>query len=272
MGSKKGRSPGRTFKHNRDMSCQSVENLSSNAHMAQESAEIDQEHKVIESAQSCPNLQTSKERPPESDSSSRCMIFTYFKGDINSMVDEHFSRALNRQTDSRDDCSKSKNESVDSKKEGRFSTNHWNPSPTNWANPYQAPLPSTVTRSPANLPGLSNQYTSVSLHNPHPHPPDMWHFPAMSNQSTLGTVYRQPISDLHRVMSPAMGERQYSPLLVPLQCENAPVGPNQGRIIAKPDLSPTWSGRQAGLPEMRQNMNPDTGFQHQEKRKDMYWY
>ena len=34
------------------------------------------------------------ERPVKTEWSSRCVIFTYFQGDISSVVDEHFSRAL----------------------------------------------------------------------------------------------------------------------------------------------------------------------------------
>lgn len=38
-----------------------------------------------------------KERPPEAEYlSSRCVLFTYFQGDISSVVDEHFTRALSQ--------------------------------------------------------------------------------------------------------------------------------------------------------------------------------
>ncbi|XP_061846767.1 transcription cofactor vestigial-like protein 2 isoform X2 [Colius striatus] len=38
-----------------------------------------------------------KERPPEAEYlSSRCVLFTYFQGDISTVVDEHFSRALSQ--------------------------------------------------------------------------------------------------------------------------------------------------------------------------------
>lgn len=38
-----------------------------------------------------------KERPPEAEYiSSRCVLFTYFQGDISAVVDEHFSRALSQ--------------------------------------------------------------------------------------------------------------------------------------------------------------------------------
>ncbi|EMP38630.1 Transcription cofactor vestigial-like protein 2 [Chelonia mydas] len=38
-----------------------------------------------------------RERPPEAEYiNSRCVLFTYFQGDISSVVDEHFSRALSQ--------------------------------------------------------------------------------------------------------------------------------------------------------------------------------
>lgn len=38
-----------------------------------------------------------KERPPEAEYiNSRCVLFTYFQGDISAVVDEHFSRALSQ--------------------------------------------------------------------------------------------------------------------------------------------------------------------------------
>lgn len=40
-----------------------------------------------------------KDHPPEAEYlNSRCVLFTYFQGDISSVVDEHFSRALNQPT------------------------------------------------------------------------------------------------------------------------------------------------------------------------------
>lgn len=40
-----------------------------------------------------------KDHPPEAEYlNSRCVLFTYFHGDISSVVDEHFSRALSQPT------------------------------------------------------------------------------------------------------------------------------------------------------------------------------
>jgi hypothetical protein len=39
-------------------------------------------------------LPRGRQRPIKTEWNSRCVIFTYFQGDISSVVDEHFSRAL----------------------------------------------------------------------------------------------------------------------------------------------------------------------------------
>ncbi|NXU74088.1 VGLL2 protein, partial [Oreotrochilus melanogaster] len=47
--------------------------------------------------QEAPESGSSKERPPEAEYiNSRCVLFTYFQGDISAVVDEHFSRALSQ--------------------------------------------------------------------------------------------------------------------------------------------------------------------------------
>eukprot|EP00062_Callorhinchus_milii_P027745 gi/632991423/ref/XP_007884618.1/ PREDICTED: transcription cofactor vestigial-like protein 3 [Callorhinchus milii] len=41
--------------------------------------------------------ESDKEQPPEAEYiSSRCVLLTYFQGDIGAVVDEHFSRALSQ--------------------------------------------------------------------------------------------------------------------------------------------------------------------------------
>lgn len=50
-----------------------------------------------------------KERPPEAEYiNSRCVLFTYFQGDISSVVDEHFSRALSQPSSYAPSCTSSK--------------------------------------------------------------------------------------------------------------------------------------------------------------------
>ncbi|XP_049627325.1 transcription cofactor vestigial-like protein 2 isoform X2 [Suncus etruscus] len=50
-----------------------------------------------------------KERPAEAEYiNSRCVLFTYFQGDISSVVDEHFSRALSQPSSYSPSCTSNK--------------------------------------------------------------------------------------------------------------------------------------------------------------------
>lgn len=52
-----------------------------------------------------------KEQPVKTtEMGSRCVVFTYYQGDINSVVDEHFSRALRNTKDPQDLSTKSRND------------------------------------------------------------------------------------------------------------------------------------------------------------------
>ncbi|XP_078393946.1 uncharacterized protein LOC144677810 [Cetorhinus maximus] len=92
----------------------SAEDCLGSAHM-EEAGIISQQQKVENSEQVsvCPEISTV--RSHDTASSSRYMVFTYFKGDISSKVDEHFSRALKRPSDPIDISSKRKSENIEAK-------------------------------------------------------------------------------------------------------------------------------------------------------------
>lgn len=53
----------------------------------------------------------SKEQPVKTtEIGSRCVVFTYYQGDINSVVDEHFSRALRNTKDPQDLSTKNRSD------------------------------------------------------------------------------------------------------------------------------------------------------------------
>lgn len=67
--------------------------------------------KMEETRKLSPKLSKSKE-PVETEWGSQSVVFTYFQGDINSMVDEHFSRALSNAKNPQDLSTKHKGETV----------------------------------------------------------------------------------------------------------------------------------------------------------------
>uniref|UniRef100_A0A8B9ZH82 Vestigial like family member 2 n=1 Tax=Anas platyrhynchos TaxID=8839 RepID=A0A8B9ZH82_ANAPL len=81
-----------------------------------------------------------KERPPEAEYiSSRCVLFTYFQGDISAVVDEHFSRALSQPSSFSLGSAKARN--AGSWRDGSFPMSQRSFPPSFWNSTYQ---PSTV--------------------------------------------------------------------------------------------------------------------------------
>ncbi|XP_067852819.1 transcription cofactor vestigial-like protein 3 [Heptranchias perlo] len=250
------------------MSCYRTEDRLGSLNMEQEPGTISQQQKVEKSDQDGERPRFGAVRVPGTNSSPRCMVFTYFKGDINSVVDEHFSRALRGTSSPIEICSKRKTKSSQPEKDEKQSTDGWNARAPLWSRPYQGPL-SAASRDALTRPMATAHYRSETPHNLRPQPQDPWLLPAVSSQGLSGTVYGQHIPELHRMM-PA--NRQYSSLLLPLQGARPPTGPSQRQTVPKTELTPIWAAAPPGLAEMGQSRNPERGFQHQEKRKDIYWY
>uniref|UniRef100_A0A7M4E9B5 Vestigial like family member 2 n=1 Tax=Crocodylus porosus TaxID=8502 RepID=A0A7M4E9B5_CROPO len=79
-----------------------------------------------------------KERHPEAEYiNSRCVLFTYFQGDISAVVDEHFSRALS-QPSSYSPSSTKASRSSSSWRDGSFPMSQRSFPPSFWNSAYQA--------------------------------------------------------------------------------------------------------------------------------------
>uniref|UniRef100_A0A452T6H9 Transcription cofactor vestigial-like protein 2 n=1 Tax=Ursus maritimus TaxID=29073 RepID=A0A452T6H9_URSMA len=102
-----------------------------------------------------------KERPPEAEYiNSRCVLFTYFQGDISSVVDEHFSRALSQPSSYSPSCTSSKapRSSGPWREASSFFLTSWPPAPS-VPTPSATPTPDTKTHSSP----LDCEYGSLSL-------------------------------------------------------------------------------------------------------------
>ncbi|XP_015714291.1 transcription cofactor vestigial-like protein 2 isoform X2 [Coturnix japonica] len=165
-----------------------------------------------------------KERPPEAEYiSSRCVLFTYFQGDISAVVDEHFSRALSQPSSFSLGSAKAAR-NAGSWRDGSFPMSQRSFPPSFWNSAYQpssvpvtlssplathSELPFTTTDpyAPASLHGHLHQGSPEAWHHAHHH---HHHHPYLGTQST---AYPRPTA-MHEVYGPHFDPR-YGSLLVP---------------------------------------------------------
>ncbi|XP_014636537.1 PREDICTED: transcription cofactor vestigial-like protein 2 [Ceratotherium simum simum] len=113
-----------------------------------------------------------KERPPEAEYiNSRCVLFTYFQGDISSVVDEHFSRALSQPSSYSPSCTNSKTpRSSGPWRDGSFPMSQRSFPASFWNSAYQAPMPaplgSPLAAAHSELPfAAGDPYAPAALHS-----------------------------------------------------------------------------------------------------------
>ncbi|XP_072913509.1 transcription cofactor vestigial-like protein 2a isoform X3 [Hemitrygon akajei] len=197
-----------------------------------------------------------KERPPDAEYlSSRCVIFTYFQGDISSVVDEHFSRALSQPSSytTASGGSKSARGSSSSWREGTFPMNQRGFPPSFWNSTYQPSMSASLSSSlgnalagaPSELPFGADPYSSASLHTHlHQGAPEPWHHHHYSlgcAVSTQSSVYTRPsMHDVYAVGAPF--DPRYSSLLVPsVRPHRLPAVPTPQCDLAKSDTTSAWT-------------------------------
>ncbi|NXM16227.1 VGLL1 protein, partial [Ploceus nigricollis] len=170
-----------------------------------------------------PKLSKSKE-PVKTEWGSQSVVFTYFQGDINSMVDEHFSRALSNAKNPQDLSTKHKGETVILKKSKPLSIYSMSPYQWNFSSHCYKPYPSSSSTSMANsalnfsAAGVVGQCQPSSLRNCPAQPVDLWPFPPTGTPSVTGSVYPHTLPDLHAA-DELISDRKYSSLLGLLQQE-----------------------------------------------------
>ncbi|XP_078403889.1 uncharacterized protein LOC144684048 [Cetorhinus maximus] len=156
--------------------------------------------------------------------------------------------------------------------DGKESAIQWSPRAQIWSSPYQGPTRSAAPINAASIPMPVAQYRPDSHQNLCLQPHEPWLLPAVSSQSLDVSIYHQPVPELHRMMPATINNRQYSSLLAPLRGERPAAEPSQQQTVPKTNPTSSWVGPGPVLAEVRQSVNPDLGFQHQQRRKDIYWY
>ncbi|KAG9333564.1 hypothetical protein JZ751_011401 [Albula glossodonta] len=202
-----------------------------------------------------------KQEAPEAEYlNSRCVLFTYYQGDISTVVDEHFSRALSSYI-----------EGEGKKRSADLGTDTPSPSarrsfpPSFWDSNYPSPQSRGHCEgvSPYSMdPYPSGLHPGIPQPHPHPHPSESW-----------GYAQAQPYGPprpLHELYAPAGLEPHYGPLLMPtVRPAHLPAIPAH-YDVNKLDPTPAWPGLlPPGDVTQALALNMDSGLQ---KGKELYWF
>nr|XP_005301105.1 transcription cofactor vestigial-like protein 1 isoform X1 [Chrysemys picta bellii]XP_042707075.1 transcription cofactor vestigial-like protein 1 isoform X1 [Chrysemys picta bellii]XP_042707076.1 transcription cofactor vestigial-like protein 1 isoform X1 [Chrysemys picta bellii] len=234
-----------------------------------------------------PTLSKSKQ-PVKTEWGSQSVVFTYFQGDLNSVIDEHFSRALSNAKNPQDLSTKHKSEDVTLKNDSHMSPHQWNFS-SHWTKSYQSSPATNTSNSDLNLSAATIDHHQASvLRNPPIQPADLWHFPSIANPSLTESGYPRSLPDPQMVQGP-MSDGKYGSLLDFLQQERCPAS-SQESIVKQSSSSACITGS-ARLQNMSQSLTPggerkassyqspgnpsitlaSSGIQSQDRRRDLYF-
>ncbi|XP_047392123.1 transcription cofactor vestigial-like protein 1 isoform X3 [Sciurus carolinensis] len=145
-----------------------------------------------------------RQRPIKTEWNSQCVIFTYFQGDINSVVDEHFSRALSNIKRPQGLNSSSQGEDVILRNDSDMPPNQWR-----FSSPWTKSQPDVSHANSANNSSLNvsgpvavDQYPLSLPEIPSTHPRELWHFPSLASPRSPEPGYSHVFPDGHLVPEP----------------------------------------------------------------------
>ncbi|XP_049680986.1 transcription cofactor vestigial-like protein 3 isoform X2 [Accipiter gentilis] len=181
-----------------------------------------------------------KDQPAEMEYlNSRCVLFTYFQGDIGSVVDEHFSRALSQASSFNPETALTKSKAGLSPlwRESSTISSQRSSFPTSfWTSSYQPPPPPCLSGVhpdfPVTAPGTfptpdPSSWPGHGLHQTAPPPPpaasESWHYPLAASQVSpsyahMHDVYmhrHHPHPHVHHHHPSSHRDPRYGSLLMP---------------------------------------------------------
>ncbi|XP_075372440.1 transcription cofactor vestigial-like protein 3 isoform X2 [Mycteria americana] len=241
-----------------------------------------------------------KDQPAEMEYlNSRCVLFTYFQGDIGSVVDEHFSRALSQANSFSPETALTKSKAGLSPlwRESSTISSQRSSFPTSfWTSSYQPPPPPCLSGVhpdfPVTAPGTfptpdPSSWPGHGLHQTAPPPPpaasESWHYPLASQVSPsyahMHDVYmhrHHPHPHMHHHHPSSHRDPRYGSLLMPSvraaripapQCDMTKTDP-----AAVTSATSAWAGAFHGTVDIVPSFGFDTGLQHQDKSKETSWF
>uniref|UniRef100_A0A8D1DD67 Vestigial like family member 1 n=1 Tax=Sus scrofa TaxID=9823 RepID=A0A8D1DD67_PIG len=173
-----------------------------------------------------------RQSPIKTEWNSRCVLFTYFQGDISSVVDEHFSRALGTVRSPQGLSPSGRSGDVILRNDSAMPPNQWR-----FSSPWTKPQPEASFANGAASCSLSgsgplavDQYPLSLTGSPSVQPSELRHFSSLASPSFPEPGYPHAFSTGHLVPEP-QPDGKYEPLLSLLQ---------QERCLAHPQESASW--------------------------------
>ncbi|XP_072481825.1 transcription cofactor vestigial-like protein 1 [Notamacropus eugenii] len=163
-------------------------------------------------------LTRDKQQPIKTEWSSRYVLFTYFQGDINSVVDEHFSTALSNTKKPNELSTQDRIEAASPNSDNQLPLNQWNFN-SHWPTPH--PELSPVNRSLASCAlnmSVAQDSSALMVSSPPPRFGQLWHLPfPVARPSLVEPGYPSPSFPSFHLMPGTKRERKYGSLLNLLQ-------------------------------------------------------
>ncbi|XP_016072023.1 PREDICTED: transcription cofactor vestigial-like protein 1 [Miniopterus natalensis] len=168
------------------------------------------------------------QKPIKTEWNSRCVLFTYFQGDISSVVDEHFSRALSNVKNPQEWSSLSQNGDVVLRNDSDMPPNQWRFS-SHWTKPQPE-----VSFANGNANCITNgfgplamdQYPLPLTGSPSVQPGELWHFSSPTSPGSPESEYPRAFSTGHLVPED-QPDGKYESFLNFLQQERCVAHPQQ---------------------------------------------
>lgn len=179
---------------------------------------------------------------------SQCVILTYFQGDINSMVDAHFTRALSKICKAKAPPAKTKKIRKTIKQEE--------------SKPCQGSAVDCYSESL--VPPATGHLLNFSTADD---PPGSWH--SFTTRAGEGPVLPSITYSLSPEGLSLTGQQYATSLLNLLHSDRSEMGPSMASS-SKPEMHPSWTMPQG----FRDSVDPGVGFEHGRRldKKDLYWY
>lgn len=139
----------------------------------------------------------SKEKAEAQYLSANCVVFTYYSGDISSVVDEHFSRALSQPSSYTSDGTKGHMKDCPPMSHRNFPPSFWNSNYQSSSTSVSGSLGAMASISHQDLSSYSNDpYHTGALHASLHHQSDPWHYTLPGQSSGHFAHHRSSVHDL----------------------------------------------------------------------------